>query len=166
MADPITIIGLVAGLVTFADFGFKVLSASGSVRSSVRGKTPEVNEIDLIINDIRASNSSIKKQKTDDQKLSDDETRIMAMVESSEELYAQLRIAIEKLQARAGVRSRTLESGRVAIRSLLVKTDLRDLAKRLTNLDQRIRGNLRFLLQMSVLSSHRTSYIGQISLLN
>jgi hypothetical protein len=100
MADPIAIIGLVAGVVTFVDFGFKVVSGSRGVRNSLSGTTAEVGEPDLIIEDIRASHDRIKSGTKGDQKLSDDENRILLMVKESESLYVQLRHTISKLEVR------------------------------------------------------------------
>jgi hypothetical protein len=148
MADPLAVIGLVAGVVTFVDFGFKVVSSSRGVRNSLSGTTAEVGELDLIIEDIRASHDRIKSGTKGDQKLSDDENRILLMVKESESLYEQLRHTISKLEVRGDVRSKALETVRVAFQSMWKQSDLDVLANRLNRLDQRIRGNLVFALQL------------------
>jgi len=147
MADPISIIGLVAGIVTFVDFGFKVISGSKSVRRSVDGMTPGISELDHCIKHIQSLNESIVRRRISGQAISEDEARIMSMVQESERLHSQLHQAINKLKVRAGARSKTLESGRVTLQSLWNHRDLQDLGKKLMSLDENIRSNIRFALQ-------------------
>lgn len=148
MADPISIIGLVASVITFVDFGVKVISTSKDVRSSHLGMPGDVHQLDLIINDIQKSHDEIRKGMKATQKLSEDESRILLMVQEAEGLYTQLRSVIAKLEVRDDARSKTLESLRVAFRLSWNQNDLKGLAERLEKLDQRIRINLAFALQL------------------
>jgi hypothetical protein len=59
MADPISILGLVASVLTFADFGWKVVVGGKSARHSVDGTTDDVTRLNAIIADIRRLNSTV-----------------------------------------------------------------------------------------------------------
>lgn len=48
------------------------------------------------------------------------------MVQESERLYIQLRGAIDKLKVRANARSKTLETGRVAMKSISKNDELKN----------------------------------------
>lgn len=151
MADPISLLGLVAGIVTFVDFGLKIISGSKSLRRSLDGMTPEISELERSIKHIQALNESITANHAADQTLSDTETEVVAMVHESERLYTQLQISLNKLKVRASARSKTLEAGRVTLRSLWSHSELLELGKRLAILDQSIRTSIRNILDMYVL---------------
>ena len=91
MNDPITIIGLVSGIITFVDYGFKVVSGTKNLHDSVRGTTAEVHELDLILEEVRSSNNLARQQHSSGQKLSSGESNILAMVEQCEKLASALR---------------------------------------------------------------------------
>lgn len=147
MADPITIISLVSGIITFIDFGLKVVSGTKNVRDSLHGTTAEVRELDIIVEDVRRSNDLVKRQQSSGQKLSNDELCILAMVVECEKLVGELHKAINTLKIRTGARSKTLESARVFTQNLLKQGDLQALRSRLDNLDERIRRNLEYAMQ-------------------
>ncbi|KAF2795555.1 hypothetical protein K505DRAFT_416360 [Melanomma pulvis-pyrius CBS 109.77] len=153
MADPITIISLASSIITFIDFGLKVISGTKNVRDSLHGTTAEVHELDIVMEDIQRSNNLAKKQQSSGQKLSSDEVRILEMVGECELLVAELRTAINQLRIRTGARSKTLESARVFTRSLLKQGDLQNLRSRLDKLDERIRRNLEYAMQKEQNSS-------------
>ena len=147
MADPITIIGLVASIITFADFGLKVVSGSRNVRDSAHGTTAEVRELDLIVEDVRSSYDLVKKQQSSYLKLSKDETNILDMVLECENLVGELRKVINRLKIRADARSKTLESARVFTQSFFKQGDIQSLRTRLDKLDERIRRNIENAMQ-------------------
>ncbi|RYP08545.1 hypothetical protein DL765_008750 [Monosporascus sp. GIB2] len=148
MADPITIISLVSSIITFVDFGFKVVSGTKNVRDSLHGTTAEVRELDLILEEVRCSNDLAKRQQqSSGQKLSNDELRVLAMVAECEKLVGELRKAINTLKIRAGARSKTLESARVFTQSFLKQGDIQSLRSRLDALDRRIRKSIEDALQ-------------------
>jgi len=147
MADPVTIISLVASILTFVDFGLKVVSGTRSIRDSAHGTTAEVHELDLIVEDVRSSNDLVKKQQSSGQKLSKDEQRILSMVAECENLVGELRKAISKLKVRTDARSKTLESARVFTQSFLKQSDIQALRTRLDKLDERIRRNIENAMQ-------------------
>lgn len=62
MTDPMPIIGLVASLVTFVDFGFKIISGSKSVRRSVDGMALYIGVLERSIKYIRDFLNSIMAQ--------------------------------------------------------------------------------------------------------
>lgn len=147
MADPITIIGLVSSIITFVEFGLKVVSGTKNVRDSAHGTTAEVHELDLILEDVRRSNDLVKKQQSSGSGLSDDELHTLAMVAECDKLVGQLRKTINTLKIRAGARSKTLESARVFTQSFLKKSDVQTLRSRLDGLDERIRTNVENIMQ-------------------
>ena len=91
MIDPITIIGLISGIIAFVDHGFKVVSGTKNVRDSVHGTTAEVRELDLILEEVRSSNNLARQQHSSGEKLSSGESNILAMVEQCEKLASALR---------------------------------------------------------------------------
>jgi hypothetical protein len=147
MADPITIISLVASILTFVDFGLKVVSGTRNVRDSAHGTTTEIRELDLIVEDVRSSNDLVKKQQWSGRKLSKDEQLILAMVAECENLVGELEKTIRKLKVRADVRSKTLESARVFTQSFLKQGDIQALRTRLEKLDERVRRNIENAMQ-------------------
>ncbi len=48
-----SIIGLISGIVTFVDFGFKTVSGTKHVRDSLQGTTAEVSELDPIVAEVQ-----------------------------------------------------------------------------------------------------------------
>ncbi|KAI2631192.1 hypothetical protein GGS21DRAFT_168574 [Xylaria nigripes] len=153
MPDPATIIGLVSGIISFIDFGLKVVSEAKHVRDSAHGTTAEIHELDLIIDDVRCSNDQVKRQQSSRAELSRDEARILAMVTECEKLVGELRQAINKVKKRDGARFKTLESARVAFHSLLKQDEIQILRSRLDNLDRQISKNVESLLQKEQNSS-------------
>ena len=70
-------LGLVTNIITFIDFGLKLISGVRSVRE---GATPEIHELDLIVADVRSSNTQVTNLKNSGAKLSNDEVRILSLV--------------------------------------------------------------------------------------
>jgi hypothetical protein len=144
MADPITIIGLVSGIITFVDFGFKIVNGAKQIRDSGKGTTQELAELDSIVGNIQTFNKLVKSQIPMDQTLSDDEQRITHMVNDCEILCAQLNVLMSKLTTR---NSSFLGSVRVASKSAFKKSEIQDLKRRLESLSQQIGITLQHALQ-------------------
>jgi hypothetical protein len=53
MVDSIPILGLVAVVIAFVNFGYKMISGSKSVRDSIHGRTLDVARLDKIVQEIR-----------------------------------------------------------------------------------------------------------------
>lgn len=100
MADPISVIGLVSGIITFVDFGFKVVSRANQIRESGKGTIQEVDELNTIVQDVRRLNIKVKDQIPSGQKPSDDEECILKMVDDCETLCDQLHTIVSKLAVR------------------------------------------------------------------
>lgn len=78
MADPISMIGLVSGIITFIDFGLKIVSQTRKLRdSAANDSTDEVDELDRYIESVREWNSKILNQQSSTLKLSQDEKRML-----------------------------------------------------------------------------------------
>ncbi|KAJ8126063.1 hypothetical protein O1611_g7575 [Lasiodiplodia mahajangana] len=147
MADPSALIGLVSGIITFIDFGLKIVSEIKNVRDSVHGTTAEAHELGMIIDDVRHLNEQVKGQQLPGTDLLPDRLRMLAMVEECEKLASQLVEVTNTLKRRDGTRSKTLESARVAVRSFLKQDEIQALRSRLDHLNKHIREYLAGALQ-------------------
>ena len=146
MADPIAIIGLAASIITFIDFGTKIVSAAISLRDSPDGTIPEAEELNLIIQDIRSLSSGIQ-DKMPAKAMSEDERRILLMVSKCNELSAELMRILDKLKIRDQSWSRTVEAVRVTLQVAWKKKDVESLQRRLRDLERSLRGSLNRALQ-------------------
>ena len=146
MADPIAIIGLAASIVTFIDFGTKMVSAAISLRDSPDGTIPEAEELNLIIQDIRSLSSEIQ-ERMPTKALSEDERRILLMVSKCNELAAELMRILDKLKIRDKTWSKTVEAFRVTLQAAWKKKDVESLQQRLRALERSLRGSLNRALQ-------------------
>lgn len=146
MAETLAIIGLASNIISFIDFGLKLFSGIGIVRDSLHGTTPEIRELDLIVEDVQRLNAGVIGQKSTGQTLSKDELRISATANECENVATEIRKVIKDLRVRQDARSKTLESGRVVIQGLWKRGDIERLRGRLESLDQRIRLNIKYAL--------------------
>lgn len=144
MADPITIIGLVSGIITFVDFGYKIVNGAKQLRDSGQGTTQEIAELNSMVANIRTFNKLVKDQIPANQKLSDDEQRTNRMVDDCELLCAQLGALMSKLTMR---NSSLFGSVLVASKSAFKKGEIQDLKRRLESLSQQIGITLQHALQ-------------------
>lgn len=146
MTETLAIIGLASNIISFIDFSLKLFSGIGIIRDSLHGTTPEIRELDLIVDDVHRLNAGVIGQKSAGQTLSKDELRILAMANEWENLATEIRKVIKDLRVRHDARSKTLESGRVVIQLLWKRGDIERLRNRLEDLDQRIRLNIKYAL--------------------
>lgn len=145
MADPFTVIGLTASLITFVDTGIKLVSVARSLYDS--GTVDELRELNLIVGDIRRKNAQLRQTQTaHTRELGDDELVAMKLAIESDKIAADLEKVLNKLKIR-GDRSRTLEAMRVAIGQRVKKEEMVELYKRLLRLDKRVRENMKFALE-------------------
>lgn len=142
MAEAITIIGLVSSILSFVDFGLKIVVEAKNVRDSLHGTTAEIHQLDLIVQDIRKWNNNAKKWLSSGQKLSSDESQILEMVAECERLVAKLKTTIASLQIRPEARSRTWEGMRVVTKSLWKHDEISELQSQLENLTKRLWVNI------------------------
>ncbi|KAI1289031.1 hypothetical protein F5Y03DRAFT_378532 [Xylaria venustula] len=146
MADPITIIGLVSGIITFVEFGLKITSGAKNIRNSLHGTTPDVTSLNQnlskIIRDLQLWNDLLKERKSRGVELSYNESSMEEMIAQCEKLHKHVQKAIQTLKMRAEARSRTVESMRVATRTFLKADKIRALEFQLNNLAERIRRSI------------------------
>jgi len=148
MADPISILGLIAGIITFVDFGYKVISGSKSARDSIQGRTPDVARLNKIVQEIRRMNTALVSQISVPKDPSPLEKHVYEMVEESGKLNLRLHKEIDKLTLRSETRFKHLESGRVALRSIRSHKSLQSLSKELLVLDHRVRSGIQMILEL------------------
>ncbi|KAI0521935.1 hypothetical protein F5B22DRAFT_643516 [Xylaria bambusicola] len=125
------IVGLISSIITFVEFGFKIVSIAKDVRGSAQGTTAEVRELDLVIAGVQHWNDLVKEQHVSGQLLSKDELYILEMVDNCEQLVGKLRGLINTLKARADARSQTLESVRISTQSFLKQAQIKYLRSQL-----------------------------------
>ena len=151
MADPVTIIGLVAGIATFIDFGIKAMSLARSAQGSVS----EMHELDLVATDVQARCHEVLRKRSNTRELSETESRIIGIATECQRLAVELRSLLETLKVRDGAWSRTVESSRVLLSTREKKGEIENLWQRLERLDARLRDSVHQSLQMSVsMSAH------------
>jgi hypothetical protein len=148
MTEPITILSLVASIITFVDFRYKVISGSKSVPSSVKGMTLNVTRLDDVVEEIRRLNNSGTAQLAGRSKSTNVEEHVLDMVREAEMVNTRLRREIKMLTMRTDPRFKHLESGRVVIQSLWNYKDLQILGEELVLLDQRIQNGMQMILQL------------------
>jgi uncharacterized protein YajQ (UPF0234 family) len=149
MADPISIIGLVSGVITFVDFGLKIVSQIDQIRdSAAKGTSDEIDDLDEYIEDVRHWTLKVEIQQKSGLELSQDEKRILKLVQQCEALVKELHGLIITLQVQAGVRSKTWEATKVAFRRRWKQRDLEKLELKLRNLDGQIREHVENAMQL------------------
>jgi methyl-accepting chemotaxis protein len=151
MAETLAIIGLISNIISFIDFGYRVVSEARTLRESIHDAPAEIRELRIILNHVDETRAQIERQKSSGQKLSNAEANIAAMADECSRLASQLSNAIEKLSKRAGARFQTLESGRVVAQTMWKRKEIADVRSRLESMDRRLRGSLADALQGSVL---------------
>ena len=151
MAHPVTIIGLVAGIANFIDFGIKAMSLARSAQGSVA----EMQEFDLVVADVKARYDEVLRESPNARKLSETESHIISIATECQRLTTELRTLLETLKIRDGAWSRTVESSRVLLFTRKKKGEIENLWQRLERLDARLRDSVNQSLQRSVsMSSH------------
>ncbi|KAF3001351.1 hypothetical protein E8E13_006193 [Curvularia kusanoi] len=144
MAEALAVIGLVSSMVTFVDFGSKVVNGAKRIRDSGEGALEDLEELAKIVEDVRRFNREAQIQLRNGHRPSSDVIRITEMVAECEKICDRIRILIQKLAVRD---SSILETGRVALQAIRKKKDIQDLRTRLDALDKRIRSNIQHIFQ-------------------
>ncbi|KAF1359186.1 hypothetical protein EJ07DRAFT_178797 [Lizonia empirigonia] len=135
----LAVVGLVGNVISFIDFGSKLVSATRDVHNSLHGTTAEVDELTYIVSNIQSSNERVKTMQTSGQHLSQDETNVLKLAEECEKLAKKMQKVLDKLRKRTTTSWKTYEDLRVAFQTLIKRKDLDDLRVRLEALDERIR---------------------------
>jgi uncharacterized phage infection (PIP) family protein YhgE len=142
----LAVVGLVGNIISFIDFGAKLVSATRDVHGSLNGTMVEVEELTHILSNVQASNERVKKMQTSGQALSKDETNLLTLVNECEKLAKTMQKVLDKLKKRSSS-WKTYEDLRVAFQTLSKRKDLEDLRRRLDALDSRIKASFSHMLQ-------------------
>ena len=147
MAEALAIIGLASNIISFIDFGTKLASVSRDIRDSSHGTTAEVKQLADIAASLESWNDKVKNLRSSRANLSRDELNIVKVAEDCERLVPQIQEKLTKMRTRENATWKTLESLRVATRTLLGGWELKDLGSKLADLDQRFREHFTQALQ-------------------
>jgi hypothetical protein len=148
MADPVSVVGLISSVITFIDFGLKVISESKKLRDSAsKGTADEISELDHYITNIQQWHEKVKKQQLSGLRLSQSEKRILEMVQDCEKLVIELREVIGSLKIQNKARSKTIETARVAFQRRWKYGDIQNMRTRLHDLDEQIRSHVEHIMQ-------------------
>jgi len=152
MADPASIIGLTSSIITFIDFGIKVVSLAKTIRESHDGALvlPHSSELNLIIDDVRALIREVREKKLGPGQFAEDDQLLLSMAAECERLATRLRSILDTLKVREGAWSRTFEVGRVLLHTVTKKSDIEDIRKHLDSLGSRLRDGVSLAFQRSV----------------
>lgn len=147
MAESLAIMGLASNIVSFIDFGLKLASGTRMILESIHGTTPEIRELELVVRNVERLNAEIIQQNVSGQTFSSDEQLILDMVQECDQLAGDIRKMMKKLIVRDGVRSKTLESGRVAFQVMRKHAEIDRLRNRLESMDEKLRRHITHVLQ-------------------
>jgi hypothetical protein len=150
MAEGLAIIGLASNIVSFIDFGTKVVSANKAIRDSAHGTLPEVRQLDLIVEDIRYSNIQCHQQLSNTLKLSKEEKNMLAMTGECDRLVTDMQRKLDRLKIREGPIWKVGERLRILLAATMGGSDIEALRRQLESLDERIRASLRDILGVCV----------------
>lgn len=143
MADPFAIIGLAASILTFVDFGAKVISLTKSIHDSPANMAPDTQELSYMLEDIRSLSNAIQKSTSLRTRLSEDETKILRVASQCDKLAEELGNLLETLKIRDDTAlPRAIEITRVALRTARKKKHVDSLQERLKDLERSLRGYL------------------------
>lgn len=124
MADPFSIVGLTASIVSLIEFGIKLVSASRSLYDSPVDTADELYQLGRIVEDVRRKNVQLKKiQTTLTRKLDEDEIVAIDLAVESDKIAADLKKVLNKLKIRDD-RSKKIEVLRVVISQRLKRKEV------------------------------------------
>ncbi|KAL2675742.1 hypothetical protein Neosp_011933 [[Neocosmospora] mangrovei] len=144
MAEAFAILGLTSSIMTFIEFGIRIVTTVRSIRAAVDGKAPEIQELEKTVGEIHARNQRVLQRKAAG-RISKDELRIADTVKECDKLADDLRMVINTLTKQA-TRHKFIEVSRVTIQMVVKKGELENLQKRLMEQDAKIREGLKGLL--------------------
>ena len=139
MADPATIIGLTSSIITFIDFGVKVVHLARSIQGP-QGAAPHVHELDIIAADIQALCDGVLHRRST--ALSDHDERMVSLAAECRKVAGDLRALLESMRAKNGGWARAF------YQTLRRRGDVDDLWQQLSRLDVRLREGVGMSLQM------------------
>jgi len=143
MAEPLTIIGLASNIISFVDFGFKLVSGAKNVRDSLHGTTPEINELEQTLARVQRLSAQLQSEAvTEPQQLSQYEKDILGTVNECNALAKDIAKRTKNLKVRDNARFKLWEYGKVALSEIFDTKEIEDLRRRLDKVEQRLRFNI------------------------
>ncbi|KAF2877567.1 hypothetical protein BDV95DRAFT_644940 [Massariosphaeria phaeospora] len=143
MAESLAIVGLASNIISFIEFGLKLVSGAKTLRESPHRTLPEISELETILHDVRTFNNEVLRQKSSGQQLSQDEQGILEMVKECNHLARQIQNLTKDLKVRPEARWKMWENGRTVCKVLMNREEMKDMQRRLESLSQRIKDNVR-----------------------
>jgi hypothetical protein len=136
----LAVVGLVSNIISFIEFGSKLVSVTQDVRQSRHGMAMEVAELNHILSDIQSSSARARDIEVRVHKpLCTPEKSILQLVNLCEHLASKIQPILEKLRKRTNASWKTYEDVRVAFRTLMERKELQELCRRLRNMDEKVR---------------------------
>ncbi|GKZ28320.1 hypothetical protein AbraIFM66950_003577 [Aspergillus brasiliensis] len=146
MADPITLIGLASSIISFVEFGVDLVSTIRVLYDSHHGTLPEIHDIRSKVLDVQRANRQAMMEVS--QYGNPKETfHLSVLAQECEDRALELEDLLNELKMRDEPWSRTLESGRVAVRTWWKKKSIDDLLHRLLVLSSNVKERTRDVLQ-------------------
>ncbi len=139
------VISLVSSIITFIDFGAKLLSAVHEVRGSQHGTTLEIDELTHLMEDVAISNTRVNEMRATGKSLSKDELNLLDLVKDCGRLSDEMKKITVKLK-RSKTSWKTVEDWRVAFQSLSKRKELDNLRSRFDAIDRQIRSSFLHIL--------------------
>ena len=146
MAEALAILGLASNIISFVDFGMKVVSAMKAVKDSTQGLVPGAHELECILENINASIWRCRNRIRDKKGLSEEERNVLNMAKECEALGAELEQQLDQIKLRHDARWVWRERFRVAVSSIRSGDEIRSLANRLNRLSAIMTSSLRDIL--------------------
>lgn len=149
--SELAVVGLVSNIISFIEFGSKLVAVTQDVRQSRHGMAVEVEELKLILSGVRTSRERVKAMQASQlrvpKRLCLPEEDILRLVDLCENLAGKIEPILEKLRKRPNASWKTYEEIRVAFRTLIERRELQELCRRLRDMDERVRHYCASILQ-------------------
>ncbi len=131
--DPLSAIGLASNIISFIDYGAKVVSGAIDIYGSSSGLTRDARSTETVVSEMRSFSSKLKAP--DDAALSGDEKALCRLAVECEDLSSQIIALVEKVrpQSRAGGRVSKRASLLAGLKSKWYESDKRRLEERLSH---------------------------------
>jgi hypothetical protein len=152
MAEAFAIIGLASNIAQFIGYGIQIVSTGNEVYKSSKGVGQETKELHMIVDNIQNLSQEVENNKA--LRLSKDGLAIRNFAAECTTLATELSVVLKTLRVRDNAGSRTVESGRVAIRSVLPRNNVTKLKNRLQDLEGRLRTRIAKVLEEFVFPIH------------
>ncbi|KAF4456856.1 hypothetical protein F53441_1067 [Fusarium austroafricanum] len=128
--DPLTAISLVANIITFVDFGFKVVNDAGEIKESASGTTAENEHLNFLTTQIQGHTQALQMYVPVSTSNSD-EQRLDELIRECQSLSGDLLKLLQTLQVNNSSKKSKRESISAAFRNFRKKDEKNDLLARL-----------------------------------